>query len=248
MSKHDAVDQLMRMATQEATREATPEATREVTREATRVAGQGRDRAGSRGGSREAEAVLEAKVTATEPGLPVQTASLPGERGPASATAMGAQVSPGERGRALFQAVRPFLPAVGGALRRVPHPAGRVAADLLPWLGNMGAMVADRMGSRLPTGTAALPEGPVALHAVASDARMAQLAGQWKESRERLDAVEEQLRRTREALERTVAEQGTLAHQAHGLTDRVRLLTACVLILLMLVAAQIVLLAVYLHR
>ncbi len=237
MSKYDAVDELMRMATKEAV----------PVRNKPKEEG------------RSAEEVLASKVMASEPGMPAAS-SVPAQPGArpepvqaaSSTVAAQAQTPPGERGRAFLDAMRPLLPAMGGALRRVPHPAGKVAADLLPWLGNLGSlgalgsMVADRMGNRAEA--AASREVPAAARVPAPEARMEQLTGELKESRKRLDAQDEQLRRMRESLERTVAEQGTLTHQAHGLADRVRLLMACVLILLMLVAAQIVLLVVYLHR
>ena len=233
MSKYDAVDELMKMATKEVV---------PVRNKPTE-------------NGRSAEEVLAGKVMASEPGVPVASNVAAGQSMPAEPVpprASPAQTTAGERGKAFLEAMRPLLPAVGGALRRVPHPAGKVAADLLPWLGNLGSlgalgsMVADRIGTRAPADGA--HEVPVATQASVSNSRLEQLAAELKESKKRLEAQDEQLRRMREALERTVAEQGTLTHQAHGLADRVRLLMACVLILLMLVAAQIVLLVVHLHR
>ncbi len=194
MAKFDAVDRLMKLATERA----------------------------ASGGGRDAERVLEEQVTGTEPGVPL-AAPKPVE-------------SKGERGRQLLGALRPLLPAAGFALRRVEHPAAQAVARLLPLLNSVRAAAAAQPA---PT--------PIPVPDAFRMERSA-LEGELKTIQSRVDSQEEQLRRTREGLERIAAEQGSLSHLVHGLADRSRLLTAAVVLLLVLQIAEIVLLAVYLRR
>lgn len=82
----------------------------------------------------------------------------------------------------------------------------------------------------------------------ALEKRSGGLADELKGYKARVDTLEEQLRRTRETLERTVVEQGTLSLMLHKISDRSRLLTAGVVILFMLVIAEMVMLIILLHR
>lgn len=223
MAKHDAVDELMRLATQEKTMGAS----------------------GAKKG--EAEQVLEAQVARSEPGLP---AEVPGAVAGRPATPASVQPSArvpaapasapvSGRGRDLLKALGPLLPAMSGALRMVDHGGVQAVARLLPLLGTVGSRVAAGAAAREPV----LEANPAV-----SDGRLQALSGELRAVNTKLEVQEEQLRRMRESLERTVAEQGSLQHGAHQLGDRVRLLTASVVILLMLVVALVVLVAVYLHR
>ena len=214
MAKYDAVDRLMRMAA------ATPA------------------KSGATQMERDAEAVLEAKIAAAEP-LP-HAAPAPTLQSHALAPAGS---TPAERGRQILGALRPFLPAVGSALRLVDHGAVQALARLLPVLGNVGSY-----GGGVPApGTTAATLAPAEALAHAEEQQKA-LLEQLTGFRSRLDSAEEQMRRMRENLERTVAEQGSLAHQAHKSADRIRLLTAAVIILGMMVVAALVLAGISLHR
>ena len=117
----------------------------------------------------------------------------------------------------------------------VDHGAVQAVARLLPLLG------AARSASVQPSAAPGLPQST-------SDRERNALEGEFTSLKARVDAQEEQLRRMREALERTVAEQGSLSHRAHGLESRLRLLTAGLVILLLLVIAGGVLLALALRR
>ncbi len=146
--------------------------------------------------------------------------------------------APGERGRQLLNALRPLLPAMGGALRMVDHGGVQAVARLLPLLGSLatGSAKPPLVAAQFPAEQGGNPEKQNALE------------GEVRLLRQRVEAQDEQLRRVREGLERTVAEQGSLAHLAHRLQDRSRLLTAGLLILLLLVIAQAVLLAIVLRH
>ena len=218
MAKYDAVDRLMKMATDTPTKSSVASVLRSE--------------------ERDAEAVLEARVSAAEPLPKAGTASVPSSRALAPAPP-----SPSERGRQIMSAVRPFLPAVGSALRLVDHGAVQALARLLPVLGNAAAFAGS---SAAPETTGATPAPMEAL--AQAEKQQAALREEIKAYRLRLEIVEEQLRRVRENLERTVAEQGSLAHQAHQLADRTRLLTAAVIILGMMVVAALVLVGISLHR
>lgn len=146
---------------------------------------------------------------------------------------------PGALGRQLLGNLDPLVPVLGRALQAIPH--GGVQA-----IGR-GVQAAERL---LPIfrmfagGAQAAPQQAPAPEAEAQTP----LAAEVLLLRERVAAQEDQLRRTRESLERTAAEQGALAHRAHQLGERSRLLTAGLLILLVMVIAQVILLAVALWR
>ncbi len=217
MAKYDAVDRLMKMATDE-----TPNA-----------------KSAGRGGERDAEAVLEAKVAARER-MPAGAVATPA----ALPTPTEPEVSSVERGRQLLGAIRPFLPAVGSALRLVDHGAVQAVARLLPMLGNLGATAGPPATQAALSGNSERTADALA----ASEKHYASLAAELREYKARVEAIEEGQRRLRELLERSVAEQGSLTHTLHQLADRSRLLSATVLILVMLVVAELVLLAITLHR
>ncbi len=221
MAKYDAVDRLMKMATDEA-----PSA---------RSSGGGRQREEERDG----ETVLEAKITAREP-MPTGVVMPPA---PPAASAEPAMSSV-DRGRQLLGALRPFLPVVGSALRMVDHGAVQAVARLLPMLGNLGTN-AGPAASQVPS----VDNRERTADALAgSEKRYAALAGELNEYKARVEVMEDGQRRLRELLERSVAEQGSLTHTLHHLADRSRLLSATVIILVMLVVAELVLLTITLHR
>ena len=249
MAKYDAVDQLMRMATDKPKQ---PEARRDL----------------SEAGEANAATVLEARVTATEPGLPERAvagpkpppANLaePDRAAPFAAardrhltaaidaplnkeTALAQpHVSAGERGRQLLGALRPFLPVVGGALRMVDHGAVQAVARLLPLLGGMGAAVGTREVAEALNKPA--PEPPLL------EKRYTQMAEELQHLQAKTVTLEGQMKRLRDSLDRTITEQGSQAHRMLGLGDRSRLLTAAVIILFMLVAAEMILLGIFMHR
>ena len=239
MGKSDAVDRMMSMATEKAP------APKEVANNG--APGNTQSAGTDASAGRAAESVLEARVVATEPGVPgfpasKETASA--EAVPATETSLGRpHVPPGERGRQLLGALRPFLPVVGGALRMIDHGAVQAVARLLPLLGAAGTSApADRSDARAGE-AAALADLLTGL-----DKRQTSAAEALKAAAQRLDTHEEQLRRVRETAERAIVEQGTLSHRVNQLTDRSRVLTAAVIILLMLVVAQMVLLFLFVHR
>ena len=239
MGKNDAVDRMMSLATEKTA------ASRETATNGT-LGGKPAS-ATAAGAASDAAAVLEARVVATEPGVPEFAAARDAESAealPAAETALGRpHASPGERGRQLLGALRPFLPVVGGALRMIDHGAVQAVARLLPLLGAAGTSTpADRTEAR-PAEAAALADLLTGL-----DKQQSAAAEALKAAGQRMDTHEEQLRRVRETAERAIVEQGTLSHRVNQLTDRSRLLTAAVLILLMLVVAQMVLLFLFLHR
>ena len=221
MAKYDAVDRLMKMATDEA-----PSA---------KSSGGGRQREEERDG----EAVLEAKVTAREP-MPTGAVMPPAPYAASTEPAMSSV----DRGRQLLGALRPFLPAVGSALRLVDHGAVQAVARLLPMLGNLGTN-AGPAAAQAPAGDT---RERIADALAASEKRYAALAGELNEYKSRVEVMEDGQRRLRELLERSVAEQGSLTHTLHRVADRSRLLSATVIILVMLVVAELVLLTITLHR
>ncbi len=235
MAKYDAVDRLMSQATAPAPpKEAGPQ-------------GGGTSKPGALPVSaNDAESVLEARVSAGERGVPPVLPPLEARTEPDTTALATSQVSSGERGRQILGALRPFLPAVSGALRMVDHGAVQAVARLLPLLGSVAAGKAAQPQSA--PGVA--PEQPSQLAALlaASDKRHKDLAEELNTLKTQGSAQDEQLRRLRDGLERTVAEQGAIAHLAHQLADRSRLLTAVVLILLMLAVTNIILLWIFMHR
>ena len=216
MAKYDSVDRLMKMATEKAAKPAA-------------------------GAERDAEAVLEAKIVAAEP-VP---AAGHARTIPPSSTNVSTEplVSPGERGRQLLGALKPFLPAVGSALRMVDHGAVQAVARLLPVISSFTPSAGS---SPQPEAAKTMPGLAEAMGA--SEKRQLALLEEVRAYKARVEALEEQQRRMREGLERTVAEQGSLTHLAHRLTDRSRLLTATVIVLGMMVLAEMVLLGISLHR
>ncbi len=232
MAKYDSVDRLMKLATDEATQPAARGADAGVpVRSAGEAAG---------GPEPNAEAVLEARVSRSEPGVTggpkAAAVGVPPSPLPLAEPAM----SPAERGRQVLGALRPFLPAVGSALRLVDHGAVQAVARLLPVLGGL---------STAPIAKSATMEEQRRTEVLAAgERRYSELAAELKAYKQRVETLEEQLRRQRENLERVGAEQGSLSHLARQLADRSRLLTAVTIILVMVVAAELVLLAIFLHR
>ena len=223
MAKYDAVDRLMKMATEE-----TP---------AAKGAGRGRPMVAPPDAERDAEGVLEAKIVAREP---VATGVVITPPAPPMPPADDPASSSLDRGRQLLGALRPFLPAVGSALRLVDHGAVQAVARLLPMLGNLGGSA--------PQASPVDARDRMAEALAASEKRYTAMGAELNEYKGRVEGVEEGQRRLRELLERSVAEQGSLTHTLHQLADRSRLLSATVIILVMLVVAELVLLTITLHR
>ncbi len=196
-----------------------------------------------------AEDVLETQVSASERGVPASTTF--GVEPGTDALAQP-QVSASDRGRQLIGALRPFLPAVGGALRLVDHGAAQTIARLLPILGSLGSSTPNAAGSP-PVGTGSTAQGggePRSLEAllIGLNQRQTAVGEEVKALGENASQQGEQLRRIRESQERLSAEQGSLSHLVHQLRDRSRLLTVGLVILLVLVIAQATLMVLFLHR
>lgn len=224
MSKYDSVDRLMEMATEKAVpaKSLHPQPVIE---------------------ERDAETVLAQQMMATEAELP-KPADL--DREPK--TELGPpKMTRGERGRQLLGALRPFLPVVGGALRMIDHGAVQAVARLLPLLG--GAAGASVPGGGGPAAnSAAEAHEQLAKMLTAFDQQQLAIAEELKSYKQRIGILDDQLRRTRESLERTAGEQNAQSNTLRLLGDRSKLLTAGLVILLMLVITQMVLFVIYMHR
>ena len=184
--------------------------------------------------------------------FPVPSGGLAGPQEPATGAPPALEPSaaagtPGRLGRQLLGNLDSVVPVLSRALQSIPH--GGVQAV------GRGVQAAERFvpllrlfaGSPAAAGVAA-PAASVPAIPAASTEKQSALEAEITSLRERVDTQEEQLRRMREGLERTVAEQGTLAHATNQMQDRSRLLTAGLLILLLLVITQVILLAVALRR
>jgi hypothetical protein len=143
-----------------------------------------------------------------------------------------------ERTRQILGALRPFLPVVGGALRLIDHGAAQAASRLLPLLA----------GSSFGAPGAKPAESAAALEALAAlDKERMTMRADLEHCKEQLRSHEERLMKLREALTRTLADHDTMQRSLRQVTDRNRLLTAGVVILLMVVIAAIVLMQMNVH-
>jgi hypothetical protein len=144
-----------------------------------------------------------------------------------------------------MQAIRPLLPAIAGAMRLIDHGAVQAAARLLPLLGGSPGPSAPSAAAVAATNAAQeqFTRGALELEAAHAEVRQQLSALELKAI-----ATEEQIGRLRTQLERLSSEQLATRTESHRLSDRVRLLTAGTIILLMLVIAQTILLAVTFHR
>jgi hypothetical protein len=211
MSKHEAVDRLMALATEKRA-DRIPDTPPALT------------------------AIEEPSSTVTI--LPAAASSLTAHPGSQAGTTAA------DRGRQLLQAIRPLLPAVAGAMRMVDHGAVQALARLLPLL-SAGA------GPQLPPSLGAEQEKAheeqlrtandlqSAHQAIRKDVHALTL---------QLATSDDLLGRTRSQLERLAAEQTARDSDLRALGDRVRLLSAGLIILLMLVVVQMILFIVVLHR
>jgi hypothetical protein len=165
----------------------------------------------------------------------------------ASLTAQpGSQAVPtaADRGRQLLQAIRPLLPAAAAAMRLVDHGAVQAVARLLPLLGGAVAQQSQPALSSEQDKTheqhlRATNDLQSAHQALRKDLEALTL---------QLAASDDRLGRTRSHLERLAAEQSARDSDLRALSDRVRLLSAGLIILLMLIVVQMILLIVVLHR
>jgi 3-dehydroquinate dehydratase/shikimate dehydrogenase len=187
----------------------------------------------------EALDVLAAQVTATEPQPPTFS-----EAATETAALAVPRTTPGERGRQLLGALRPFLPVLGGALRMVDHGAVQAVARLLPLFEGAPAGA-----QRASTPASARADQPALAALLATlEKHDAATTDALKEQGLRLTAAEDHIKRVRESVERMVAEEGAMSNRLREVTDRARLLTAGVIILFMLAVAEMVLLMIFLHR
>ena len=151
---------------------------------------------------------------------------------------LAAKPTQAERTRQILGALRPFLPVVGGALRLIDHGAAQAASRLLPLLA----------GGSLSAPGAKTAESAAALEALAAlDKERATMQADLALCKEQLRSHEERLMKLREALTRTLADHDTMQRSLRQLTDRNRLLTAGMVILLMVVVAAIVLMQMNVH-
>ena len=176
------------------------------------------------------EALLQAD------GIEVSPASEPGAK--AAHVLLASKPTQAERTRQILGALRPFLPVVGGALRLIDHGAAQAASRLLPLLA----------GANLGMPGARPAESVAAMEALAAlDKERTTMRADLDLCKEQLRSHEERLIKLREALTRTLADNDTMQRSLRQLTDRNRLLTAGLVILLMLVIAAIVLMQMNVH-
>ncbi len=241
MGKYDSVDRLMNLATEKPT--PAPDAIRKSATEESINAGRSAETVPVAGpertlsGLERAPELFAAESTVSQPDRSHLNSAQ-------SSALVREPLTPGERGRQLLGALRPFLPAVGGALRMVDHGAVQAVARLLPLLGTMGSLP----GNAAAANAREQKRAGEFQAGAAADNRAIALAEELKGYKQRLDAQEEHLRRMRAGLERTVVEQGSLGHLVRQLTERSRRLTAAVVILGMLILAEFVLIVLLLHR
>jgi hypothetical protein len=206
MTKHDAVDRLMALATE---KRADPvPSTLQV-----------------------ASAGVE--VTSPRSSEPESTAAEAGNVGLISVPAVS-------RGRQILQTIRPLLPAIAGAMRLIDHGAVQAAARLLPLLG--GVPGANSPSATTAAATAAqehFVRGAMELETAYSEIRK-QLSGLELH----MLAAEEQIARMRTQVERLTVEQLNARMESQKLAQRIRLLTAGAIILLMLIVAQFMVLVI----
>lgn len=198
----------------------------------------------------EAEDVLSERFSTSEP---TGVAHILSSRDGAEATARSAAKAVPAHGKEhaalkglrMLNSLRPLLPAVGGALGLVNHGAAQAAARLLPLLGgDLPKFRPDTSRQELPvTAPASSVQSVQSL-----ERRHSALAEQVQSYQLRAAEAEEQLRRVRESLERTVSEQSALNHHQNEINDRLRLLTAGVVILMIVVLVQIFLLVMLMRR
>ena len=172
---------------------------------------------------RSAEAVLEAKVSAGEP--PAPAAAIP--QVPASG------FSAADRGRLLLGALRPFLPAMGGALRLVDHGAAQAAARLLPLLGSIGGAPDLKAAGSASQSAAAETVGSKEM-----EAEQARLSQEIATHAAALAQHEEHLRKLRDGLSRIASEGNSFENSITKVRSRTQLLTVAVVVLALLVVAE----------
>jgi len=209
MSKYEAVDRLMELASE---------------KRADRVAQ----------GAPAAQAAAEPAARETTPAASADQ-SHPRNGQPPSVAA---------RGRQMFYAIRPLLPAVAGAMRMVDHGAVQAIARFLPLLGGSpgGPPVSAPRRALSPEQEQALEQIPGLQTASESIRRELNALSL------RAAAVDDLMGRTRTHLERLLAEQTLKEDELRSLQDRVRVLSAGVIILLMLTIAQMILAVVMLYK
>lgn len=230
MSKYDAVDRLMNMATEKAV---------PVQRVHPRP-----EHPQPEAKARDAKTVLAQQMMASEAG-----AAAPAEHEQAATAEPAApRMTRTDRGRQLLGALRPFLPVVGGALRMVDHGAVQAVARLLPLLAGAGGAAGASNGGAGASGATGEAREQLAQILGAFDKQQMVLAEELKSSKQRIGLLEEQLRRTRESLERTAGEQNAQSNTLRLLGDRSKLLMAGLVILLILVVAQMVLFVIFMRR
>ncbi len=156
----------------------------------------------------------------------------------------GATGAPAPRGRQILDAIRPFLPAVAGAMRLVDHGAVQAVARILPLLG--GAPAPQAGG---PTKAGAPPVQEVLDRAFADQQGLMQAMRKEVDALTlRLTGADDAFGRLRSQVERLAADQSSRDREIRALADRVRLLSAGLIILLMLIIVQMILLVVLRHR
>ena len=190
----------------------------------------------------------EKRADRIAPGAPAAQASAePAEKtvlAPATKSASPKELGeqPAKSGRQWFDTIRPLLPAVAGAMRLVDHGAVQAMARLLPLLGGVGSSGA--------AGSAKAADEQEQFLSAFAEMQAAQ-----RSTRKEIDALtlrlattEDVLGRTRTQLERLQADQQTRETEFRSQAEHMRLLSAGLIILLMLIVAQMILLVIMLHK
>jgi hypothetical protein len=173
----------------------------------------------------------------------IQTVTEKGGSARAKPSAGPAGSTSADRGRQFLHSLRPLLPAVAGAMRLVDHGAVQALAHLLPLLGGSAQLQ---------------PAAPSAQEQEAREQWLrfaAELQAAQQTIRKELQDLtlkaasqDERLGRIRTQLDRMVSEQSTRDTEVRGLADRVRLLSAGMVVLVMLTVAQLILFLVMFYK
>lgn len=219
MGRHEAVDRLMALATEE-------------------PAARPAERASAGRGVREIDAGARSmsRLKASAPSEPGSETTTSGAARPRSSAATG--------GRQVLKTIVPLLPALGGLMQLVDHGAMQAAARVLLLLGS-------KAGSANGAADQAALSAEQRRYALAQEEMRAWQQAVRKEMEAlslQVAAADELLTRTRAQLRRLNTDQLTRENELRSLGERVRLLSAGLIILMLLILAQMILLLVMVHK
>ncbi len=144
----------------------------------------------------------------------------------------------------MLKTIVPLLPALGGLMQLVDHGAMQAAARVLLLLGS-------KAGSANGAADQAALSAEQRRYALAQEEMRAWQQAVRKEMEAlslQVAAADELLTRTRAQLRRLNTDQLTRENELRSLGERVRLLSAGLIILMLLILAQMILLLVMVHK